>query len=37
MADFTGSASVDDDLVAPLDDEYVFHGSTAADSCSHQL
>jgi len=33
MTDFPGSAAMDDDLVATLNDENVFHGTTAADFC----
>jgi hypothetical protein len=34
---FTGSATMNDDLVATLHNENVFHGVTAADSGSDQL
>jgi hypothetical protein len=34
---FSCPAAMNDDLVATLDDEYVFHGFTAADSCTDQL
>ncbi|KKX57797.1 hypothetical protein PU99_27540 [Pseudomonas putida] len=37
MHGFSSPASMDDDLVAALDDENVFHGFTAADSCTDQL
>jgi hypothetical protein len=37
VADFSGSAAMDDDFVATLHNENVFHGTTAADSCSDQL
>jgi hypothetical protein len=37
MAVFSGSAAMDDDLVATLYNENVFHGVTAANSCSEQL
>ena len=33
MEAFSGAASVNDDLVASLHDENVFHGVTAVDSC----
>ena len=32
MESLSGAPAVDDDLVAALHDEYVFHGVTAADS-----
>jgi hypothetical protein len=32
MEAFSGTPAVDDNLVAALHDEYVFHGFTAADS-----
>jgi hypothetical protein len=34
---FSGSAAMNDDLVATLHNENVFHGFTAADMCSDQL
>ena len=37
MAGFSVSAAMNDDLVATLHNENVFHGVTAADSCPHQL
>jgi hypothetical protein len=37
MYGFSSPASMDDDLVATLDDKNVFHGFTAADSCTDQL
>ncbi|MNC71908.1 hypothetical protein D3C75_1228800 [compost metagenome] len=37
MSRFSGPATMNDDLVAALHDEYVFHGFTAADSCTDQL
>ncbi|MHC8377444.1 hypothetical protein ACYZT3_15920 [Pseudomonas sp. MDT1-16] len=37
MAGFSGSAAMNDDLGATLHNENVFHGVTAANSCSEQL
>lgn len=37
MAAFSVSAAMDDDLGATLHNENVFHGVTAANSCSEQL
>jgi hypothetical protein len=37
MIGFSGSATMDDDLVASLHNENVFHGVTAANSGSQQL
>jgi hypothetical protein len=37
MVDISGSATIDDDLVATLHNENVFHGVTAAHSGSQQL
>jgi hypothetical protein len=34
---FSGPAAMNDDLVATFHNENVFHGVTAADSCSDQL
>jgi hypothetical protein len=34
---FSGSATMNDDLVASLHNENVFHGVTVANSCSDQL
>jgi hypothetical protein len=34
---FTGTATMNDDLVATLHNENVFHGVTAVDSCPDQL
>lgn len=37
MAGFSVSAAMDDDLGATFNNENVFHGATAANSCSEQL
>jgi hypothetical protein len=37
VAGFSGSAAMNDDLVATLHNENVFHGVTAANSGSQQL
>jgi hypothetical protein len=37
MRGFSSPASMNDDLVAALDDENVFHGFTAADWRTDQL
>jgi hypothetical protein len=37
VVDFSGSAAMNDDLVATFHNENVFHGTTVADSCSDQL